>query len=78
MRNFKLNLKEVRQKAGLFQEELAEKLNTTQQRISEYELGKTVPSLNRLIELAQILDVSLDDLVEFKKIQHSISKDLNE
>lgn len=74
--SFKLLLKEVRLKKDINQAELANLLGSTQQTISAYENGLRVPSLERLIELAQALDVSLDDLVEFKKIQTKLSEDL--
>jgi transcriptional regulator with XRE-family HTH domain len=71
---FIFNLKEVRKKKNMKQSDLANRLNTAQQVISDYEVGKKTPSLERLVELAQILDVSLDELIEFKKIHHSYSK----
>lgn len=77
MPNFKVKLKEARKNKKMKQTELASYLSVPQQRISEYETGKVTPSLDRLVQLAQILDVSLDDLVEFKKIQNKLSEDLN-
>lgn len=73
---FSLNLKEVRKKKHMKQSDLAKELNTAQQVISDYEVGKKTPSLERLVELAQILDVSLDELIEFKKIHHEYSNKL--
>lgn len=75
MSNYKVKLKEIRKSKGLNQTELAKELDTIQQVVSDYENGVRTPSLDRLVELAQILDVSLDELVEFKKIQHKISKE---
>ena len=77
MKEFRLKLKEARSKKDIKQSELAEIMGTTQTRISEYEVGKVLPSLERLIQLAQILDVSLDELVEFKKIHVKYSNDLS-
>lgn len=77
MSDFNLKLKDARKKKNLKQSELAEKLNSTQQLISEYENGLRTPSLDRLIEIAQILDVTLDELVEFKKIHSKYSQELN-
>ncbi len=45
------------------QEELASKLFLTRQSISKWETGESVPDMNNLIQLAQILDVGLDQLV---------------
>ena len=78
MSNYKVKLKEIRKSKGLNQTELAKELDTIQQVVSDYENGVRTPSLDRLVELAQILDVSLDELVEFKKIQRKISKELKD
>lgn len=77
MSNYSIKLKEAREKKKIKQSEIALILNTTQQTISSYESGIRKPSLDRLIELAQILDVTLDDLVEFKKIHKSYSSNVN-
>lgn len=77
MPKYVLKLKEARKKKNLKQSDLAKELNTIQQVISDYENGNRTPSLDRLIELAQILDVTLDELVEFKKIHEEYSKELS-
>lgn len=76
MNSFKFRLKEVRKRKGLKQSDIAEMIGTKQQIISQYETGADTPSLERLIEFAQILDVTLDELVEFEKIHHKYSQDL--
>jgi transcriptional regulator with XRE-family HTH domain len=73
---FDLKIKEIRKKKGLSQRKMANILNTTQQQVSKYETLVDAPSLNRLVEIAQILGVSLDDLVKFKKIHHEYSSEL--
>jgi len=77
MSDFNFKLKEVRKKRQLQQKDLAKKLNSSQQLISQYERGERVPSLERLIELAKILDVSLDDLIEFREIHKRYSDELS-
>ncbi len=62
-----MNIKENRKKKGLSQGQLAEKLNIKQTTMSKWELNKSTPSLQRLAEIAEVLDVSLDDLVIYKK-----------
>ena len=57
-------MKDARTKAGLSQQELADKLQVTRQTISNWELGQGAPSLDKAMELAKIYHVSLDDLVE--------------
>ena len=51
-----------RKKAGISQEELADRLNVTRQSISLWETDQTVPSLDSLITLSELFDVSLDEL----------------
>lgn len=73
---FKLKIKEARKKKGLTQSELAEKMNVAQRTISKFETQQVNPSLKRLIEIASILEISLDDLVEFNRIHDQYSQDL--
>ncbi len=54
MRTFGENLKEYRSLNKLSQKKLAEKMNTTQQRISEWECGKVEPSLYNIIKMLNI------------------------
>lgn len=77
MLKYSIKLKEAREKKSIKQSEIAKILDTTQQTISSYENGLRKPSLDRLVELAQILDVSLDELIEFKKTHHEYSKKLS-
>ncbi|MBR5309698.1 MAG: helix-turn-helix transcriptional regulator [Oscillospiraceae bacterium] len=58
------NIKKVRTKSGMTQEELAEKINVTRQAISNWENGKTEPDIETLTKIAQIFDISIDELVD--------------
>lgn len=60
------NIKFYRKQLGLTQEQLAEKLNGKKSLVSNYENGYSTPDIYTLCKLAQIFDVSLDDLVEWK------------
>ena len=71
-------MKQIRSEKGISQKEMAEKLDTTQQLVSQYETCLVEPTIKRLIEIAQILDVSLDELVEFEKIHEDYSKELED
>lgn len=51
-----------RKKAGISQEELADKLNVTRQSISLWETDQTLPSLDNLIALAELFNISMDEL----------------
>ena len=55
-------LSTARKNAGFTQEALAEKLGVTPQAISSWERNENIPDTRNLIELARILDISLDDL----------------
>ena len=58
-----LILKEIREEKKIQQKDLAEKLNRTPACISSWETGKTEPSIEDLIKLADLLEVSLDFLL---------------
>ncbi|VEU82750.1 HTH-type transcriptional regulator immR [Acholeplasma hippikon] len=73
---YKVKIQELRKEKGLSQQELADKLNISQMMISKYENKSIDPSLERLVEIASILDVSLDELVEFNKIHDKYSKEI--
>ena len=57
------NLKEFRKKAGLTQEEVAEKVNVTRQAISSYESGRTRPDIDMLMALAGVYGVDITDIL---------------
>ncbi len=61
--NFGLNLKRIRKTRHISQQELAEKLGLAQRTISHYESGSCEPNLTCLCKIADILGVSLDELV---------------
>lgn len=62
-----LRLKEILKKKGLKQLFLAQALHTSSVTISKWATGKSMPSVESLIRLCEILDVSLDDLVIIEK-----------
>ena len=60
---FSEKLMNLRKSKGMSQEELAEKLNVTRQSVSKWELDQTTPDMNKLIEMAKLFEISLDELV---------------
>ncbi|MBR7008821.1 MAG: helix-turn-helix domain-containing protein [Ruminococcus sp.] len=54
---------ELRTKAGLSQEELAEKVFVTRQAVSRWETGETVPNTDTLKLLSGLFDVSINTLL---------------
>jgi transcriptional regulator with XRE-family HTH domain len=53
----------VRKKAKLTQSDLAKKLNVTRGTIANWENGTSNPSVEMLLELSRIFDVSVDYLI---------------
>ena len=52
---------------GFSQDELAEKIGISRQTLSKYETGESLPDIEKCKLLAEILDVSLDDLVNYDR-----------
>ncbi len=71
---FSENLKILRKEKGFSQEQLATRLNIVRQTVSKWEKGLSVPDAELLIQLADVLDVSVSDLLG-KKIELSENKD---
>lgn len=57
------NLKDLRKEFGFSQKQMAEKLAISQQTYSDYENCKTEPTMDTLISITKIFNVSLDYLV---------------
>lgn len=57
-------LKENRERLGLSQGDVAEKLNITRQSISRWETGKGAPDLDNLVLLSKLYQVSTDELLK--------------
>lgn len=57
------NLVELRTKAHFTQLELAEKINYTDKAVSKWERGEAIPDLRVIIKLAEIYNISVDDIV---------------
>ena len=56
-------IRELRTKAGLSQDELAEKLFVTRQAVSRWENGETVPNTETLKLLSKLFRVSINTLL---------------
>jgi len=73
-------IREQRKKKKITQEQLAEMLGIDQKHMSRIELGKSYPSLDRLIKIAETLEVPLPSLFEFMHMQEEreLLKQINE
>ena len=70
--NFGKKLLDARKKANLSQEEIAEKLNITRQTVSKWESNETVPNINQVKLLAKIYKISLEELLNYNKVDEEI------
>lgn len=61
--NFSEKLQILRKSKGYTQEELAEKLNVSRQAIAKYEAGQSYPDINNLIQISNLMHVTVDYLV---------------
>lgn len=61
--HFSKNLKHYRKQQGLTQQDLADKLFISRQAISTYEKDSRRCDLDTLIRLAEILEISLEELI---------------
>ncbi|MCM3272600.1 helix-turn-helix domain-containing protein [Paenibacillus elgii] len=75
MSNFGEILKDLREKRGMSQPDLADKLGVTRVSISNYENGKASPSYEGLLKIADIFNVTTDYLLGRKEAdKHYIDK----
>lgn len=56
-------LKELRKENELTQEQLAEKLNVSNRSVSRWETGKSMPDSSIMLELCDVLGISVNDLL---------------
>ena len=63
---FKDNLVQMRKLKRLTQEEIAEKVGVTRQAVAKWEAGETIPDLEKCKILADLFEVSLDDLANYE------------
>ena len=73
---FSENLKVLRKQKGFSQEELAARLHVARQTISKWEKNLSVPDAVTLIRLAEILEVSVSDLLGEKIEDENVTSDV--
>lgn len=72
------NLKTLRKQKGFSQEELATRLHVVRQTISKWEKNLSVPDADTLIRLAEILEVSVSELLGGKIENENTASDVAE
>jgi len=74
MEEFAQRLRETRSARGLTQARLAELLEVSPRVYNRWERGAAVPRLDTLVKVAEILEVSLDELVGRKEPDDDVLK----
>ena len=67
------NLKRIRLKRGLSQNEVADKLNISRQAVSKWERNISSPDIETLEKLRKLYDVSFDELITQTEIDTNAS-----
>ena len=62
-----LKIAELRKQKGMTQLQLAEKMCVTDKAVSKWERDLSYPDINSISKLAEIFDVSVDELIQIKK-----------
>ena len=57
------NLKLIRKRKNMSQEDLADKVNVSRQSVSKWENGEAYPEMNNILELCKIFNCKINDLV---------------
>ena len=64
MKTFGENLKYFRKLNKISQKDFADRLKTTQQRVSEWECDKVEPSLYNIIKILNIFEITFEELTD--------------
>lgn len=70
-----MNIKKLRTDHQMNQTAFGDKLHLLRQTISAYERGVTLPDIFVLIQIADLFDITLDELAGRKKAPSSLEKD---
>ena len=75
--NLPNNLYELRRKAGLSQEEFADRLNVSRQAVSKWERGEAYPDTENLITISEMFKVTIDELLNAKDLSSIEAKNID-
>lgn len=76
MKNFGEGIYHLRKAYGFSQEEIAEKLQVSRQTISNWENNLATPTIDKAVDLANLFEISLDELVGKQKVVQKESSQL--
>lgn len=63
MRDIGKNIRDLRTRKNLTQDELAEQLFVTRQTVSNYEIGKSRPDIDMLVKISDVLETDINELL---------------
>jgi len=72
---FSEKLQLLRKNKGLTQEEMAEKLDVSRQAVAKWESGQVYPDISNLIQISNLLNVTIDYLVRDQECMINISSE---
>lgn len=64
---FAENLIQLRKLHQMSQEELADRIQVSRQTLSKYETGESLPDIEKCKRLADVFNVTVDDLINYEK-----------
>ena len=67
------NLYSLRKLNKLTQEEVAEKIGVSRQAVAKWENGETLPDIEKCSLLAELYDVTIDDLINYSKKENRLN-----
>lgn len=73
MISFGEKIKQLREEQGMTQQSLADKLYVTRQAVSRWEHGVRYPDLLTAKKIAQVLEVSVDELLSGEELQENLA-----
>ncbi len=65
MISISMNLKYLRKKYNMSQEELAEKIGVSRQSVAKWENSETLPDIIKCNEMANLFETTIDNLINF-------------
>ena len=68
-------ISKIRKEKNMTQIELAERLNVTDKAVSKWERGISCPDINTIPQLAEILEISPDELMGYSQKDNKYGKD---
>lgn len=73
---FSKKLKKEREKRGWSQEVLANKLHVSRQSVSKWETGKNYPSIEIIISLSDLFEITTDELLKGEYVMSKVRSTL--